>query len=76
MTDVVVQSGPIINVQVDGGEPINVELTSVEVTPEDPRVGDIDNLTTEDKSSIVGAINELNYEDVSLALLYNNAKAG
>lgn len=41
----------------------------------DPRVGDLNALTTQDKSTLVGAINEVN-DDVSLLLLYNNAKAG
>ena len=41
----------------------------------DPRVGDMNDLSTTDKSTLVGAINEVN-EDVSLLLLYDNAKAG
>ena len=42
----------------------------------DPRVGNMNDLTTEARTSIVAAINELNFEDVSLLLFYNNAKAG
>jgi hypothetical protein len=42
----------------------------------DPRVGDLGDLTTEADETIVEAINELNMEDVSLVLLYENAKAG
>lgn len=42
----------------------------------DPRVGDLSELTTEAKETVVDAINELNYEDVSLLLFYENAKAG
>jgi hypothetical protein len=42
----------------------------------DPRIGDIATLTTESKETVVDAINELNMPDVSLVLIYNNAKAG
>jgi len=38
-------------------------------------VGNLDDLSTDDKSSIVAAINEIN-DGVSLELLYENAKAG
>lgn len=41
----------------------------------DPRIGDMAELSTAFKASIVGAINEVN-DDVSLVLLYDNAKAG
>jgi hypothetical protein len=41
----------------------------------DPRVGDMNDLSTSDKTTLVGAINEVN-DDVSLLLLYDNAKAG
>jgi len=41
----------------------------------DPRVGDLSELSTTSKVTIVSAINEVN-DDVSLLLLYNNAKAG
>lgn len=41
----------------------------------DPRVGDLADLTTQSKTTIVSAINEVN-DDVSLVLLYDNAKAG
>jgi hypothetical protein len=41
----------------------------------DPRVGDMNDLSTADKATLVGAINEVN-EDQSLLLLYDNAKAG
>lgn len=41
-----------------------------------PAIGNLAALTTDAKSSIVDAINELNMEGVSLALLYTNAKAG
>jgi len=41
----------------------------------DPRVGDLSELSTADKSTIVAAINEVN-DDASLLLLYENAKAG
>lgn len=39
-------------------------------------IGDISDLETEDKTSLVAAINELNMDGVSLAILYDNAKAG
>lgn len=39
-------------------------------------VGDISDLETEDKTSVVAAINELNMTGVSLSVLYDNAKAG
>lgn len=42
----------------------------------DPRIGLLEDLTTEDKTLIVSAINEINMADVSLVLLYDNAKAG
>jgi hypothetical protein len=41
----------------------------------DPRVGNLAELTTEAKETIVEAINEVN-GDASLLLLYENAKAG
>lgn len=41
----------------------------------DPRVGDLSELSTTAKTTIVAAINEVN-DDVSLLLLYENAKAG
>lgn len=41
----------------------------------DPRVGNMSELTTTAKNTLVNAINEVN-DDVSLLLLYNNAKAG
>jgi hypothetical protein len=39
-------------------------------------VGDLEGLTTTDKSTVVAAINEINTPPVNLAVLYNNAKAG
>ena len=42
----------------------------------DPRVGDLAELTTESKATIVAAINELNMDGVEFTLLYDNAKAG
>jgi len=41
-----------------------------------PSIGDLDGLTTDAKDTLVDAINELNMSGVSLALLYDNAKAG
>lgn len=41
----------------------------------DPRIGDMGELTTAAKNTIVAAINEVN-DDASLLLLYENAKAG
>lgn len=41
----------------------------------DPRVGDLGELSTTAKNTIVAAINEVN-DDASLLLLYENAKAG
>lgn len=41
----------------------------------DPRVGDLSELSTTAKTTIVSAINEIN-DGVSLLLLYDNAKAG
>lgn len=40
----------------------------------DPRIGDMSELTTEDKTLIVSAINELNGEGTDYVLLYENAK--
>lgn len=42
----------------------------------DPRIGVMSELSTSHKSTIVGAINEINNPSVSLRALYNNAKAG
>ena len=42
----------------------------------DPRVGNLADLTTEDHSTIVAAINEINMDGVEFTLLYDNAKAG
>lgn len=42
----------------------------------DPRVGNLSDLVTIDKSSIVAAINEVDTTVVPLAVLYANAKAG
>lgn len=42
----------------------------------DGRIGDLADLTTETQDSVVGAINEVNFGDVDLLSLYNNAKAG
>lgn len=42
----------------------------------DPRIGNLSNLTTDDKSLIVTAINEVNAEGADFVLLYENAKAG
>lgn len=41
----------------------------------DPRIGNLSELSTTAKNTIVTAINEVN-DDVSLLLLYDNAKAG
>lgn len=43
---------------------------------DNPAIGDLSALTTDVKDSLVDAINELNMSGVSLALLYDNAKAG
>lgn len=45
-------------------------------TGTDSRIGDMSQLSTTDKSSVVNAINEVNVPPVSLTLLYANAKAG
>lgn len=42
----------------------------------DPRVGDLTDLTTEDKDTVVEAINEINMVLVEFDVLYTNAKAG
>jgi hypothetical protein len=42
----------------------------------DPRVGDLGELTTASKVTIVAAINEVNMDGVEFTLLYDNAKAG
>jgi hypothetical protein len=42
----------------------------------DPRVGDLSELTTESKATLVTAINEVNMDGVEFTLLYDNAKAG
>lgn len=42
----------------------------------DPRVGNLADLTTQDRSTIVAAINEINMAGVEFTLLYDNAKAG
>lgn len=39
-------------------------------------IGDLSALTTTNKSSVVGAINEVNTPSVPLTSLYTNAKAG
>ena len=41
----------------------------------DPRVGDLADLTTQEKANLVGAINEVNTPGVPFTLLYENAKA-
>lgn len=41
-----------------------------------PSIGDLADLTTDAKDTIVNAINELNAAGVSFDLLYANAKAG
>lgn len=43
---------------------------------EDDRVGDLEALSTDDKTTIVESINEVNTTMVSFRALYNNAKAG
>lgn len=42
----------------------------------DPRIGNMSDLTTDDKTLIVSAINELNNEGIDFVVLYENAKAG
>lgn len=42
----------------------------------DTRIGDMALLTTTEKGTVVGAINEVNVPPVPLDLLYSNAKAG
>jgi hypothetical protein len=42
----------------------------------DPRIGDLNDLSTTVKSSIVASINDVNTTLVPLRSLYNNAKAG
>lgn len=42
----------------------------------DPRIGAMTDLTTDDKSLLVAAINEVNAEGADFVLLYENAKAG
>lgn len=76
--DLVVQTGPVVELDISTTPGVDLELTmpgaSGEV--EDARIGDLANLTTEAKNTVVAAINELNYEDISLVLFYENAKAG
>jgi hypothetical protein len=45
------------------------------VAGSDPRVGDLADLTTQEKANLVGAINEVNTPGVAFTLLYENAKA-
>lgn len=40
------------------------------------RIGDLNNLSTTDRDSIVDAINEVNCAPIPFVLLYQNAKAG
>lgn len=54
---------------------IEVEIAESGGLSGDPRVGDMGQLSTAEKATLVGAINEVN-DDVSLLLLYDNAKAG
>lgn len=42
----------------------------------DPRIGNMDDLNTDHKSTVVGSINEVNFISPTLTLLYENAKAG
>lgn len=42
----------------------------------DSRIGDLAELTTADKTTVVAAINDVNTPSVPLVDLYNNAKAG
>lgn len=42
----------------------------------DPRVGNLLDLSTEDKANLVAAINEVNTPSESFVALYENAKAG
>lgn len=42
----------------------------------DTRIGDMTALTTTEKTTVVGALNEINVPTVPLDLLYDNAKAG
>lgn len=76
--EVSIESSPTIELELTEPNPIDLEVSmpgSGGIT-EDPRIGDLDDLTTVEKGTVVGAINELNYEDVSLVLFYENAKAG
>jgi len=50
-------------------------LETLVVSPEDPRVGELSELSTTEKTTIVGAINEVNNVVVPFTLLYENAKA-
>jgi len=42
----------------------------------DPRVGDLNDLSTVVKTDLVSAINEVNVAPIEFTLLYENAKAG
>jgi len=42
----------------------------------DPRIGDLSDLSTVAKTTVVASINEVNNPPVPLLALYNNAKAG
>lgn len=51
-------------------------VTSVGGGTVDVRVGNLSDLTTVDKDSVVDALNEVNTPPIDFVLLYNNAKAG
>lgn len=51
-------------------------IADIGSTGSDPRIGSMTDLTTEDKTLLVAAINEVNAEGADLLLLYENAKAG
>ena len=51
-------------------------ITSMGGGTTDPRVGELTELNTTVKDSIVNAVNEINEPTVPLTMLYTNAKAG
>lgn len=55
---------------------IEATLADIGGSGSDPRIGNLSDLTTDDKTLIVTAINEVNAEGADFVLLYENAKAG
>ena len=55
---------------------VDIKIAAGGGSGSDPRIGNLNELTTESKATIVEAINEINMDGVEFVLLYDNAKAG